>query len=334
MKTGRSLPVLMTGFFQSWLVGQCNVSHHTVCAYRDAWCQLLRFVAERRAKPVAAVDLPDLTADEVLAFLQSLETERKVSVGTRNCRLAAIRSFFSYVAGREPAAAAQCAQVLQIPTKRAPRAALAYLDPDEVEAILKQPDRGSPMGERDHALLALLYTTGARIQEALAVRPCDIRFEPPPQVRLYGKGRKERFCPVLPEMAELLLQALRRESVPPEQPVFRNRYGHALGASGVRFRLRGYVAAAVREAPTLARKHVTPHTFRRTCAVHLLASGVDVTVIQGWLGHASLDTTNHYAQANLETKRRALELLPPVATLKQPPPWRRDRSLLAWLESL
>src|SRR5260370_28961740 len=138
MKTGRSLPVLMTGFFQSWLGGQCNASPPTVCAYRDAWCQLLRFVAERRAKPVAAVDLPDLTADEALAFLQSLETERKVSVGTRNCRLAAIRSFFSYVAGRVPAATAQCTQDLQTPAHRAPASPLAYLDPDEAQAMPEQ----------------------------------------------------------------------------------------------------------------------------------------------------------------------------------------------------
>jgi site-specific recombinase XerD len=329
----QTLPALMTGFFQGWLVGQCNASYHTVCAYRDAWRQLLQFLAQRRGKPVAALDLPDITAAEVIAFLRALEEERRVSIRTRNCRLAAIRSFFSFVASHEPAAAAQCAAILGIPLKRGPRAALSYLDVDEVKAIIDQPDRETLAGQRDHALLALLYSTGGRIQEILALRPRDVRFERPPQVRLYGKGRKERTCPLMPEMATLLSELLRRDPRETDEPIFRNRFGQPLGASGVRFVLRRYVRAAAGQVHGLAGKHVTPHTFRHTCAVHLVASGVDSTVIQGWLGHASLDTTNHYAQADVETKRRALELLPAVPKRKAPR-WRRDESLLGWLESL
>jgi site-specific recombinase XerD len=334
VRTTQTLPALMTGYFQGWLVGQCNASYHTVCAYRDAWRQLLPFVAAKRGKPVSALDLADITGGHVIAFLQSLEDERKVSIRTRNCRWAAVRSFFSYVAGNEPAAAAQCSEILGIPLKRGPRAALCYLDADELAAIIAQPDQKSLLGQRDHALLALLYSTGGRIQEILGVRPRDIRFDRPPQVRLFGKGRKERTCPLMPEMAALLTELLHRDPRKDDEPVFRNRFGQPLGASGVRFVLRRYVRAAVAQVHTLGAKHVTPHTFRHTCAVHLVASGVDSTVIQGWLGHASLDTTNHYARADVETKRRALELLPGVQKTRKPPRWRRDESLLGWLESL
>ncbi len=333
MKPQAALPSLMTRYFQEWLVGQCNASHHTVCAYRDAWRQLLPFVAQRRGRAVSALDLPDITADEVIAFLHSLEEERNVSIRTRNCRLAAIRSFFSFVAGLEPAAAAHCAAILSIPLKRGPTPSLCYLDADEVMAILAQPDRKSLLGQRDHALLAFLYSTGGRIQEVLGVRPQDIRFQRPPQVRLFGKGRKERTCPLMPEMAAVLADLLRRDPRKEDEPIFRNRFGAPLGASGVRFRLHRYVRAAAAQQRGLSAKHVTPHTFRHTCAVHLVASGVDSTVIQGWLGHASPETTNHYAQADVETKRRALELLPHLPHTRRAP-WRRDESLLAWLESL
>lgn len=333
-KIAQRLPALMTGYFHGWLVGQCNASHHTVSAYRDAWRQLLPFIAGRSGKPVSALDLPDITAVEVIAFLQHLEDERHVSIRTRNCRLAAIRSFFSYVASREPAASAQCSAILCVPSKRGPRPAMCYLDADEVKAIIAQPDRNDPLGQRDHALLALLYSTGGRIQEILGVRPRDIRFDRPPQVRLFGKGRKERTCPLMPEMAALLADLLRRDPRGEDEPIFRNRYGEPLGASGVRFVLRSYVQAAAAEVNALNGKRVTPHTFRHTCAVHLVASGVDSTVIQGWLGHASLDTTNHYAQADVETKRRALELLPAVPRGRRVPRWRRDESLLGWLDSL
>ncbi len=334
MKPSPTLPTLMTRYFREWLVGQCNASHHTVCAYRDAWRQLLPFVAHRCGKPVAALDLRDITGQQVIGFLHSLEDERHVSIRTRNCRLAAIRSFFSFVASQEPAAAAQCSEILGIPLKRGPQASLCYLDADEVAAILAQPDRRSLLGQRDYALLALLYSTGGRIQEVLNLRPQDVRFERPPQVRLFGKGRKERTCPLMPEMVELLSELLRRDPRRQDEPIFRNRFGSALGASGVRFSLRRYVRAATTQQRGLATKRVTPHTFRHTCAVHLVASGVDSTVIQGWLGHASPETTNHYAQADMETKRRALALLPHVPKARGAPRWRRDESLLAWLESL
>jgi site-specific recombinase XerD len=182
--------------------------------------------------------------------------------------------------------------------------------------------------------MSLLYNTGARIQEALDLRPQDIHLKSPAHVRLMGKGRKERISPIWPETADLITALIRRQPRKPDEPIFVNRYRAPLTASGFRFRLRQYVGAAAERVPTLSEKRVTPHIFRHSTAVHLVAAGVDVTVIRSWLGHAHLDTTNHYAQANLETKRKALEQVDPKLRPGKPPQWKRDADLLAWLDSL
>ena len=261
MKT-TSFPSLLHAFFHEWLGQQRNLSHHTVMSYRDTWRLFLRFVSQRQNRPVALLSLAQLSASEVLAFLLHIEQERKVTVGTRNCRLAALHSFFAFVAQREPLALAQCTEVLRIPTKKTDRPAMCYLDADEVTAILKQPDRSRLEGQRDHALLAFLYNTGARIQEALSVCPSAIRFESPLQVRLFGKGRKERICPLWPETVELLKALLRQQPRADDEVIFVNCYGRPLGAAGVRFKLDQYVRAAAEKVRSLRQKNVTPHTFR------------------------------------------------------------------------
>lgn len=327
-------PQLLHAFFHDWLVQQRNISHHTVLSYRDSWRLFLRFVAGRRNKSVAQLSLTELTADDLLAFLQHSEQERKVSIGTRNCRLAAMRSFFGFVADREPLASAQCAEVLRIPTKRAPQHALCHLDDNEVAAILAQPNRSKIEGQRDHVLLAVLYNTGARIQEALNITPRVLRLESPFQVRLFGKGRKERICPLWPETVGLIKALLKKRPRGEDESIFVNRYGHPMGSAGVRFKLKQYVVAAAKKAPSLASKRISPHTFRHSAAVGLVTAGVDVTVIRDWLGHVSLDTTNHYARANSETKRKALEKVAGSASLGKPTRWKRDAELMLWLDSL
>jgi len=325
---------LLHAFFHDWLVQQRNTSHHTVLSYRDSWRLFLRFVAARKTKSVAQISLTDLTATEVLAFLQHTEQERHSSIGTRNCRLAALRSFFGFVADREPLASAQCAEVLRIPTKKAPERAVCSLDEDEVTAILTEPDRSKREGQRDHVLCSVLYNTGARIQEALNLTPCDLHLETPFHVRLFGKERKERISPLWPETVDLLKALLKRQPRKDDEPIFVNRYGHPLGAAGVRFKLKQYVAAAAKKVPSLASKRVSPHTWRHSTAVSLVEQGVDVTVIRDWLGHVSLETTNRYARANLETKRKALEKVGASSSPGKPPRWKRNGELLAWLDSL
>lgn len=329
-----SFPHLLHSFFHEWLVQQRNISHHTVLSYRDSWRLFLRFVAARKNKPVSQLGLTDLTEPEVLAFLQYTEQERKTSIGTRNCRLAGLRSFFHFVADREPLVAGQCAEILRIPTKRAPQSTLCHLEDNEVSAILDQPNRSTIEGQRDHVLLAVLYNTGARIQEALNITPRALRLESPLHVRLFGKGRKERICPLWPETVALLKAFLKKQRRGEDESIFVNRYGRPLGAAGVRFKLKHYVEAAGRSTPSLVSKRVSPHTFRHSTAVSLVAAGVDVTVIRDWLGHASLDTTNHYARANVETKRKALEKVNPAARPGKPPRWKRNPELMVWLDSL
>jgi site-specific recombinase XerD len=321
-------------FFHQWLVEERNASHHTVISYRDTWRLFLRYTAAAKKKSVAQLRLSDLTAAEVLAFLKQIEEERKVSIGTRNCRLAGIHSFFGFLMGHEPLVAEQCAEVLRIPVKRGATRELAYLEADEVAAILSEPDRAKVEGQRDHVLLALLYNTGARIQEILDLCPCAIRLGSPAQVRLMGKGRKERTCPLWPETVGLLKALLKRRPRTESERIFVNRYGQPLGAAGVRFKLGQYARAATKKLLSLAGKRVSPHVFRHTAGVHLVAAGIDVTVIRDWLGHAHLDTTNHYARANVETKRKALEKLSKSARLAKPPRWKRDADIMAWLDQL
>jgi site-specific recombinase XerD len=247
-------PELLHAFFHDWLVQQRNVSHHTVLSYRDSWRLFLRFVANRKATSVAKLGLADFTAPEVLAFLQHAEQERKVTIGTRNCRLAALRSFFVFIADREPLASRQCSEVLRIPTKQAPKPEIRSLDEDEITSILAQPDRSKAEGRRDHLLLAILYNTGARIQEALNLLPKALRLAPPFQVRLFGKGRKERVCPLWPETVALLKDFLKRHPRAEDEVIFVNRYGRPLGAAGARFKLKQYVKTAAAKVPSLAAK--------------------------------------------------------------------------------
>jgi site-specific recombinase XerD len=329
-----SFPELLHAFFHEWLGQQRNLSRHTVISYRDTWRLFLRFTSERYHRPIVDLSLSALNATVILAFLQHLEEERKVSIGTRNCRLAALRAFFAFVAHREPSAVAQCAEIARIPSKKNNRPAMCYLEADEVAEILKQPDRSKAQGQRDHTLFAVLYNTGARIQEALDVRPSDIRFDSPAQVRLFGKCRKERICPLWPETVALLKALLKRQPRAEQEPIFVNCYGRPLGAAGVRFKLKQYVQAAAKTVPSIAKKNISPHKFRHGAGVMLVAAGVDITVIRNLFGHSRLDTTNLYARANLETKRKALEKIEASMRPGKPPRWKADPQLMVWLDSL
>src|SRR5260370_5756272 len=299
-----SIPVLaglLHAFFHEWLVEQRTGPHRMVLAYRDAWRLFLRFVAARQKRKVSALRTEDLTGTEVLAFLQHIERDRRGSIGTRNCRLAAIRSFFSFVADREPCAAKLCAEVLHVPFQRAPKRAMCYLESGEVTAILSQPAQSTAEGQRDHTLLSVLYNTGARIQEALDLRPQDIHLKSPAHVRLMGKGRKERISPLWPETAEVVAALLRRSPRRAEEPVFINRYREPLTASGFRFRLRQYVKAAAQHVPTLSRKRIKPHIFSHTTAVHLVAAGACPFRILTRLVLHRLVTTQHRSQHPTQT---------------------------------
>ena len=325
----------MTGFFVTHLAAERNVSRNTALAYRDAWKLFLRFAAEKHQRKVEALAIDDLTPEVVLAFLDGLEATRKNSIQTRNARLAAIHCFFRYVLGCEPFLAAICQRILKIPVKKTVRPALGYLSAEELEILLSQVDRSTRKGERDYLMLALLYDTGARIQELLDLKPADFHLLSPPFVRVLGKGRKERLCPLLPQTARLVSRFLETEgrTCEDDQPLVQNRRGQRLTRQGAGYLLKQYLHRAAKMVPTLSRPGISPHTLRHTKAMHLLQSGVPIITIKDVLGHADVKTTEVYVQTDPEMKRKALERAgtPSRGT-------RRSRKiapdLLKWLESL
>lgn len=324
----------LEGFFREHLVAQHNVSPHTIASYRDAWRLYLRTLSTRTGRSVDKLQLEDVTEEAVLAFLHEVEHVRGDTIGTRNCRLAAIRSFCRYAMARDPSFIAQLGRVVAIPVKRYAKPAMCYLEVEEIDAILRQPDLRSKEGQRDHALMALLFNTGARIQEALNLNVRDLRLTPPLQIRLMGKGRKERICALWEQTAQILVAYFKRSDAQPEDPAFRNRQGERLSAAGFRFRLSAYTAAAIQEMPTLKEKSVTPHTFRHSLGVALVSENVEITLIQSIFGHSQLETTNHYARANEASKRKALERIAPADRPRPLRRWRDDPDLMKFLDSL
>jgi site-specific recombinase XerD len=322
-------------FFTDHLPRLRGLSRHTIDSYRYALILLLRFTAASRGRSVAELDLADLDAEDVIAFLDDLEQERHNTVATRNVRLAALHAFFRYVAVNEPAQLARSQRILQIPFKRADQRTIDYLEYEELQAVLAAVDRTTGMGRRDYALLATMFNTGARVQEILDLRTCDLHLEKPFQVRLFGKGRKERVCPLWPQTAALLraLCAERQLDLRAAVPLFINQRGQPLSRFGVGYILDKYLKRAQVTVPTLREKRLHPHSMRHSTAVHLLKSGVDLSTIGQWLGHASLNTTNKYATIDLDLKRQALARVDAPAT-EPLSSWRHDATILEWLESL
>jgi len=298
---------LVETYFQGYLMQTRGASAHTIRAYRDTLRLLFTFLAARRRCPITALTLEDLQVDGILAFLSHLETARGNGISSRNVRLAAIRSFFRHLVEHDLPRAGQYQRVLSLPNKRAPGSVAQYLEPQYVKVLLAQPDRSAATGRRDHALLLFLYNTGARVSEALGVRVEHLCLDPPRHVRLFGKGRKERMCPLWAKTATALKQLPAVQGGRPGQRIFCNRAGDGLTRDGVAYLLRKYATMAARVTPGLRRRRVTPHMLRHSCAVALLQAGVDITVIRDYLGHASIATTSRYVATNLQMKRDALE---------------------------
>src|SRR5271157_2714131 len=333
----RALFAFVESFFTEYLPRQRGASAHTVRAYRDALKLLLEFVAQRRGRGVASLELSDIDAETVGHFLDHIEAARLNSAVTRNCRRAAIRSFFKHLVRNDLAHSQQYARVLAIPSKKARQRPATYLEADDVRAILGSPDRRTPNGSRDHTLLLFLYNCGARVSEATGVRWDDLQLAPPRQVRLRGKGRKERLLPLWRETADALHQLRGQATSSEREHVFVNRHGQPLTRDGVAYILGKYTSAvAAHERPALAQKRVTPHVLRHSCAVALLQPGTDVTVIRDYLGHASVATTGRYVTTNLQMKRDALETFWTHAGIDpaQTKPWKPKPDLLAFLQSL
>jgi integrase/recombinase XerD len=330
-----TLASTLRAFFTDYLSTLRGLSSHTIRSYRDSLTLLLRFVAAHRRRNIAVLDIEDLTADAIIAFLSDLETTRHATVRTRNIRLAACHTFFRFLATQHPDRLDHAQRILGIPFKRTRPRPIEYLEHAEIEAVLATVDRITPAGRRDYTLLATLFNTGARVQELLDVRATDLQLTKPYQVRLVGKGRKIRTCPLWPQTAHLLraLGVERGLALGSDARVFVHHRGMPLTRFGVRFILAKYLRRAAATQPQLARKKLHPHCLRHSTAVHLLKSGVDVLTIAHWLGHATVTTTNRYATIDLEMKRQALAKAQPLRTPRRPA-WRRDATVLEWLEAL
>jgi len=330
-----ALASALRGFFGEYLPTLRGVSPHTIASYRDSLTLLLRFASTHHGRSPAALDVDHLTAEVVIAFLQHLEAARRVSVTTRNVRLAAIHAFFRFFATQHPAQMEHAQRLLGVPFKRARPRPIEYLEHDEITLVLGAVDRSTSRGRRDYTLLATMFNTGARVQELLDVRATDLQLTKPFQIRLRGKGQKTRTCPLWPQTAQLLrtLCTERQLDLRSEARVFLNQRGTPLTRFGVRFILAKYLRHAARTCPALERKRLHPHSLRHSTAVHLLKSGVDLPSIAHWLGHTSVNTTNRYVTIDLEMKRKALAKVHPPGSARGPA-WHRNTSILEWLEAL
>lgn len=302
-----ALALLLESFFRQRLAAQRRASPATISAYRDALRLLLVFASDRLGRPPVALTVEELDRDLVLAFLDFLEAKRGNCVRTRNARLAAIRSFFQHVAYSDPAAMGMAQRILSIPGKRCSSRVISFLRKDELGAVLAAPDCATEQGRRDHALLLFLARTGARVSEATALDAGDLRLEDPSQVLVHGKGRKDRVVPLAPDLVATLREFLRaRPPAARRGAVFTNARGDRLTRFGVVHILARSVECAATSTPGLRGRAISPHVLRHTTAMHLLQAGVDLATIQAWLGHASITTTHHYVEVDLEMKRRAL----------------------------
>ncbi len=316
MKTQATFSELLQAYFTQRLMHECSASPHTIANYRDTFRLLIGFAHRHLKKPPTALAMQDLDAAFICRFLDHLEKDRGVSARSRNVRLAAIHSFFQYVALQEPALGALAQRVLAIKSKRHIKRPIDFLTRTEAEALLVAPDQQTRSGRRDHALLLLALQTGLRLSEIIGLRCQDVALESGPHVRCTGKGRKSRSVPLRKETVTILRAWLRERNAQPDAPLFPNKH----------------VATARQHCPSLKAKHVSPHVLRHSTAMELLQGGVDRSIIALWLGHERMDTTQIYLHASLELKEKALTKTEPF--YGRPPRYRPPDQLMAFLQNL
>ena len=333
MKDASSFPVLLESFFTKRLIAQRRASPHTIGSYRDTFRLLLQFAEKRLGKAPSRLTLEDLQAPFLGAFLDNLESARANAARSRNLRLAAIRSFFRYIALEAPQYSGLIQRVIAIPNKRQPRPLVGFLTRPEIDALLAVPDRDTWLGRRNHALLLTVIQTGLRLSEITSIRRQDVSLGKGAHIRCEGKGRKER-CTPLAKSTVIVLTAWIREQGEDEgtRILFPTAQGGRLSADAVQHLVRKYAAVAQKTCPALIDKRVSPHVLRHTTAMELLQSGVDRTLIALWLGHESVETTQIYLDANLAIKEEILAKTTPINA--KGGRYRPDDDLLAFLKGL
>jgi len=334
MKAPANLSVLLQAFFTEWLMGQRNVSPHTIASYRDTFRLLLAFACRgpKAKRTPTALRVQDLDAPMILRFLDHLEKQRNNAPQSRNVRLAAIHSFFQYIALQQPDLGAVAQRVLAIPTKRFIKKPVDFLSRVETEALLKAPDQTAWAGRRDHVWLLLAVQTGLRVSELISLRCQDVTCGSGAHVRCTGKGRKTRCVPLRKDTVRILRAWLKERGGQPNDVLFPSTRGVALSRDGIEYLLAKHVGVARQACVSLRGKRVSAHVLRHTLAMDLMQCGVDRSVIALWLGHEQMETTQAYLHANMQIKEQALAKTEPFAG--QSRRYRPSDQLLAFLQSL
>ena len=319
-------------FLMEHLIGERNLARNTQASYRDTLALLLPFTAKRIKKTVDRICIEDISAEVIRDFLQYLEKERNCTIVTRNQRLAAIHSLCRFIGERSPEHVAWCSEIRSIPFKKTSNAAMTYLEKSEMNALLNAPNRRTAQGQRDYVLILFLYNTGARADEAAHITVADLDLGGSPSVKIYGKGGKIRFCPLWTLTSRVLAAHIAGRA--PDDVVFINRRGQPITRFGINTLVKRNVVKAKQHATSLCKKRVSAHTVRHTTAVHLLRAGVDINTIRAWLGHVSLNTTNIYAEVDLEMKAKALAHCEITGQKQVGKMWRENRGVMNFLKQL
>lgn len=323
-------------FLLEHLVSERNLARNTQRSYRDSMALLIPFIAGRVHKPIDKLDIDHVSAENVQQFLQHLVQTRGCMLTTCNQRLAVIHALARFIGQRCPEYIEWSGEMRAIPFKRTAKTPITYLEKSEMDALLAAPDRNTAQGRRDYLLLLFLYNTGARADEAAQLTIGDLQLAHAPDqdhsyVRIHGKGNKQRLCPLWPHTASELTASIGARAA--TEYVFLNRCGQPITRFGIHTLVERYVKKVSETMPGLAAKRVSPHSIRHTSATHLLRAGVDINTIRAWLGHVSVDTTNVYAETDLEMKAKALACCE-VKETKRTKRWREDTGLMTFLRSL
>ncbi len=327
---------ILLNFFQI-IYQHKKVSKNTICSYRDTFKILIKYYQEIKNIPVERLTIDALSSEQLLDFLEWLEVNRKCSISTRNQRLAAIHSFFRYVQAEEPAGIFNFQKIVAIPIKRANKKVVDYLTVDSIKLLLEQPDKHTLKGRRDLTLISLLYDSGARVQELINLKVCDVILQTPAVITLIGKGNKTRRVPIMKNTASMLqnyfVENQLDKSWKNQNPLFTNNQHHKLTKEGIAYILTKYIKSAEKISNIIPSK-VTVHMLRHSKAMHLLQAGVNLIYIRDFLGHVDLKTTEIYAKADTEMKRKAIENVYPDLIDSTLPDWSKDQALLSWLSEL
>ena len=328
----------MSKYLTEYLPGIQGVSYNTIASKRDAYILLLKYLDDTQNIKAEDVDIPLLSRETIIKYLEWLEKSRGSSVSTRNIRLAAIKSLFSYIQTQTPDYIYQCQQILSIPRKKEPGHTLEYLTVEGIKSVFDAVDASSRKGLRDLTLLSLMYDSAARVQEIADLSVNDFRAEKPSTLRLTGKGSKTRIVPLMSTTSDLVSKyiSIYHPSYRGEYnvPLFSNRKKEKLTRAGIAYILKKYVKIAREKQPDLIPETVSPHGLRHSKSMHMLQAGVPLIYIRDFLGHSEISTTEIYARCDSEQKRKAIENTCPSITKSETPMWQKDTSLLGWLQSL